>query len=96
VKTGGYLILWLAIFLVTLLRSDHAHTPGHQSVIVEDRVAITGDVLVHAVQLVAPEAGYAHEMDQDLARATRIALLSRDLTLATPHLSSPFVTPSRE
>jgi len=73
------------------------HTPGHQSVIVEDRIAITGDVLVHALQLVAPEVGYVHEMDQDLARQTRIALLSRGLTLATPHLTEPFiVTPTRE
>jgi len=69
------------------------HTPGHQSVIVDDQLAITGDVLVHALQLVAPEAGYAHEMDPDLARETRITLLSKGLTLATPHLTEPFVAP---
>jgi len=71
------------------------HTPGHQSVIVEDQVAITGDVLVHAIQLVAPEIGYSQEMDPDLARETRIALLSKGLRLATPHLTEPFITTDR-
>ncbi|MEV4618801.1 MBL fold metallo-hydrolase [Asanoa sp. NPDC049573] len=76
------------------------HTPGHQSVLVEaaaDTVLITGDLLVHAVQLVAPETAYAHEMDPDVARTTRMALL-RDLAardgraaLAVPHLGDPFV-----
>lgn len=74
------------------------HTPGHQSVLLEhDRAAvlITGDLLVHAVQLVDPTQPYAHEVDPATARVSREALL-RDLAarpsavLATPHLTEPF------
>lgn len=71
------------------------HTPGHQSVLVDDGdqlFAITGDLLVHALQLVAPETRYTHEMDSDLARASRIALLAKADVLATPHLTEPFLT----
>ncbi|GAB3144201.1 hypothetical protein GCM10027290_22000 [Micromonospora sonneratiae] len=75
------------------------HTPGHQSVLVEGgrrQIAITGDVLVHAVQLVNPDVGYRYEDDQEIARVTRQALLaeagSRHTLLATAHLRQPFVT----
>lgn len=67
------------------------HTPGHQSVVVHDTLAITGDLLVHALQLVAPELGYAHEMDPLRAKESRLALLSTVDELATPHLTEPFV-----
>ena len=83
------------------------HTPGHQSVLLEtgeESVLITGDLLVHAVQLIAPEMSYAHEVDPSTARESRVRLL-RELAgrpsalLATPHLSRPFVelspSPSR-
>jgi glyoxylase-like metal-dependent hydrolase (beta-lactamase superfamily II) len=73
------------------------HTPGHQSVLVEagDRqVIVTGDVLVHAVQLADPDLPYAYEADPALARETRRALLAggRDAgaVLATAHLTRPF------
>lgn len=76
------------------------HTVGHQSVLVEDRadqVVVTGDVLVHAVQLVNPDVSYHFEDDPDQARHTRRSLLSRAKdaggTLATAHLSDPFVRP---
>ncbi|WDV55352.1 MBL fold metallo-hydrolase [Streptomyces coeruleorubidus] len=39
------------------------HTPGHQSVLVADRrelALVTGDLLVHALQLLHPELAYAH------------------------------------
>lgn len=74
------------------------HTPGHQSVVLEtdgETVLLTGDLLVHAVQLVAPELSYAHEVDPATARESRVKLL-RELAarpsalLATPHLSEPF------
>ncbi|HZE48453.1 MAG TPA: MBL fold metallo-hydrolase [Jatrophihabitantaceae bacterium] len=72
------------------------HTPGHQSVLVEDgdtTVAITGDLLVHAIQLIDPELEYAYETDPGQARASRINLLNqlsgRD-ALATSHLGEPF------
>jgi glyoxylase-like metal-dependent hydrolase (beta-lactamase superfamily II) len=74
------------------------HTPGHQSVIVRDgstEIVLTGDVLVHAVQLLAPEVGYLFESDQEVARQTRQALLDRTrrhhAVLATAHLNRPFV-----
>jgi glyoxylase-like metal-dependent hydrolase (beta-lactamase superfamily II) len=74
------------------------HTPGHQSVRVRGpwrQVVITGDVLVHAVQLVDPEVGYRFESDQDLARRSRVTLLEdaerRPTVLATAHLTTPFV-----
>ena len=73
------------------------HTPGHQSVLVSGggrRLVITGDVLVHAVQLVAPDVGYTSEADQDTARRTRRELLDEALRtptwLATAHLHQPF------
>ncbi|MER7950499.1 MBL fold metallo-hydrolase [Streptomyces sp. NPDC096079] len=74
------------------------HTPGHQSVLVSSRrehVAVTGDLLVHAVQLLHPELAYAHEQDPALARASRERVLrlrnAEALHLATPHLTEPFI-----
>ncbi|WLS47720.1 MBL fold metallo-hydrolase [Micromonospora profundi] len=71
------------------------HTPGHQSVLLEaadDRMLVTGDLLVHAVQLVDPDLAYAHEMDPDAARRSRTGLLDTlsPVVLATPHLGDPF------
>lgn len=74
------------------------HTPGHQSVLVSsgrERVLITGDLLVHAVQLLHPDVAYAHEADPARARETRVRLLrglSGGGVLATPHLSRAFVS----
>ncbi|MGI5239365.1 MBL fold metallo-hydrolase [Dactylosporangium sp. CA-139066] len=69
------------------------HTPGHQSVIVDgdrDQVIITGDALVHAVQLVAPAVAYRYEADPEAARRTRERLVEtacrRHAVLATAHL----------
>ncbi|WP_024877948.1 MBL fold metallo-hydrolase [Saccharomonospora piscinae] len=74
------------------------HTPGHQSVLVRDhgeQILITGDVLVHAVQLVAPNVAYRFEADPALARRTRRALLDAagewPTWLATAHLTRPFL-----
>jgi glyoxylase-like metal-dependent hydrolase (beta-lactamase superfamily II) len=74
------------------------HTPGHQSVLLEaadERLLLTGDLLVHAVQLVDPELAYAHEEDPETARTSRVTLLhtlaaTGPTLLATPHLGSPF------
>jgi glyoxylase-like metal-dependent hydrolase (beta-lactamase superfamily II) len=75
------------------------HTPGHQSVLVESgdkTLAITGDLLVHAVQLVDPTVAYAHEMDPVTARDTRVRLLralaEHGGTVATSHLTEAFLT----
>lgn len=76
------------------------HTPGHQSVLVEGgrhSIMITGDVLVHAVQLAAPDVAYRLEDDQDTARRTRHTLLAEARThhhlLATAHLNHTFHRP---
>lgn len=74
------------------------HTPGHQCVLVEagdQQVLLTGDLLVHAVQLGNVEVGYAHETDPELAAASRrelLASLRPEALLGTPHLNTAFVT----
>lgn len=76
------------------------HTPGHQSVVIrhdDEHIVITGDVLVHAIQLANPDVGYAFEEDRTTARDTRHALLSDAIAnraiLATSHLNQPFLMP---
>lgn len=60
----------------------------------DERLLITGDLLVHAIQLVDPDLAYAHEEDPATARASRTTLL-RTLTahgpalLATPTWAPP-------
>ena len=68
------------------------HTPGHQVVLVgDDRpLVITGDLLVHAVQLADPTVTYAHDADPELARTSRLRLFSQAAELATSHLTDPF------
>ncbi|MFB6894204.1 MBL fold metallo-hydrolase [Kitasatospora sp. NPDC056327] len=84
---------------VTLLPTP-GHTPGHQSVLVTGgggRLLITGDVLVHAVQLVAPGVRYLYEADPATARRSREHLLAEarrtGTVLATAHLNRPFIHP---
>ncbi|TDB76570.1 MBL fold metallo-hydrolase [Micromonospora sp. KC723] len=80
------------------LLSTPGHTPGHQSVLVDagdERLLLTGDLLVHTVQLVDPALAYAHEMDPETARTSRSILLHTlaegpPTLLATPHLGAPF------
>ncbi|MET8479191.1 MBL fold metallo-hydrolase [Streptomyces clavifer] len=74
------------------------HTPGHQSVLVADgreRALVTGDLLVHALQLLHPELAYAHEADPEAARHSRERMFGGEtampLHLATPHLTEPFL-----
>jgi glyoxylase-like metal-dependent hydrolase (beta-lactamase superfamily II) len=66
------------------------HTPGHQSVLVGDEMLITGDLLVHAVQLLHPDVAYANEMDPGQARETRRRILNQELSLAVSHLGRPY------
>lgn len=73
------------------------HTPGHQSILVtggDIELVLTGDVLVHAVQLADPTVAYKYESDPDQARETRVELLAarqRGAVLATPHLREAFI-----
>ncbi|MEU4239360.1 MBL fold metallo-hydrolase [Actinoplanes sp. NPDC026619] len=73
------------------------HTPGHQTVLVEDgddSLLVTGDLLVHAIQLLHPALAYASDMDPERARATRTRALAeaarRGTTLAVSHLGAAF------
>jgi glyoxylase-like metal-dependent hydrolase (beta-lactamase superfamily II) len=74
------------------------HTPGHQSVLIEDgddSLLITGDLLVHAVQLLHPELAYASDMDPETARMSRERMLEyvadRNTITATSHLGTAFL-----
>ncbi|MFI5935617.1 MBL fold metallo-hydrolase [Actinoplanes sp. NPDC051494] len=67
------------------------HTPGHQSVLVEsgdETLLVTGDLLVHAVQLVRPELDYSFDMNPEAARKSRAAMLNTGTVLAVSHLST--------
>jgi glyoxylase-like metal-dependent hydrolase (beta-lactamase superfamily II) len=82
---------------VTLVPTP-GHTVGHQSVVVasgDRRVLVTGDALVHAVQLVDPDVAYRFEADTGQAAVTRRGLLARTGTgvavVASAHLGRPFV-----
>ncbi|MET3427176.1 glyoxylase-like metal-dependent hydrolase (beta-lactamase superfamily II) [Actinoplanes tereljensis] len=73
------------------------HTPGHQTVLVEDgddSLLVTGDLLVHAIQLLYPELAYASDMDPGRAHASRAkalaAAVARGTTLAVSHLGPAF------
>jgi glyoxylase-like metal-dependent hydrolase (beta-lactamase superfamily II) len=73
------------------------HTPGHQSVLLDDAVLFTGDLLVHAVQLVDPALAYAHDDAPERARESRTRWLDRHAgILATAHLGEPFVDRSSD
>lgn len=74
------------------------HTPGHQSVVVDDhRLVVSGDVVLHPVHLVDENATYVYDEDPATAAVTRATLLGRirerDGLLAAPHLPAPFVRP---
>ncbi|MFI6639091.1 MBL fold metallo-hydrolase [Streptomyces sp. NPDC050504] len=86
---------------VTLVPTP-GHTAGHQSVLVEGgsrSIVVTGDALVHAVQLANPAVSYRSERDAVTARSSRERLLGdarrREALLATAHLNRPFI-PARE
>ncbi|GAA4181789.1 MBL fold metallo-hydrolase [Streptosporangium oxazolinicum] len=69
------------------------HTPGHQVVQVGDLV-LTGDVVLHPVQLEDPRVPYLYDADPELAAATRVELLDRVRaeggTIGTAHFAEPF------
>ena len=74
------------------------HTPGHQSVVVAagaDLLVLAGDVFVHALQVLDPAAGYAHDADPALAERTRAGMLDllaeRSGRLGTAHLRAPYL-----
>ncbi|WP_433300815.1 MBL fold metallo-hydrolase [Actinoplanes sp. CA-030573] len=73
------------------------HTPGHQSVLAsegDESVLISGDLVVHMIQLLHPEVAYASDMDPEEARATRRRIVQEVIdqgsTVAVSHLGVPF------
>jgi glyoxylase-like metal-dependent hydrolase (beta-lactamase superfamily II) len=73
------------------------HTPGHQSVWAyqgSESLLVTGDLLVHAIQLVDPDLAYANDVDPVTARATRRTVLddvrARGSAVAVSHLGTEF------
>jgi glyoxylase-like metal-dependent hydrolase (beta-lactamase superfamily II) len=70
--------------------SSPGHTPGHQCVLVADELLITGDLLVHAIQLLHPDLAYGHDMDADAARDSRASLLAQGHALVSSHLGEAF------
>ena len=74
------------------------HTPGHQSVLLTggtESILVTGDLLVHAVQLVDPGLAYSHDMDAERGQVSRretlAAAAARGSELAVAHLGRPFL-----
>ncbi|WP_245899145.1 MBL fold metallo-hydrolase [Nonomuraea indica] len=70
------------------------HTPGHQIVRV-GKLAITGDLVLHPVQLADPGIHYVYDDDQEAAAATRAEVLAglraERAILATAHFPDPFL-----
>ena len=73
------------------------HTPGHQVALLHagpETLAVTGDLLVHALHLLDPSLEYLFDSDPRAARASRIGLLAElapgHSTLATSHPTEPF------
>ena len=72
------------------------HTPGRVSVVIasRDRAAvITGDVIVHPVQVAEPDCAFRFDMDVDAARRMRYRLLERieveGMTVVGGHFPAP-------
>jgi glyoxylase-like metal-dependent hydrolase (beta-lactamase superfamily II) len=74
------------------VRVVHApgHTPGHQCVEVGDLI-VTGDALLHPVQLADPTITYAYDEDPERAVVSRLALLDRAAIIAPGHFPQAFV-----
>lgn len=70
------------------------HTPGHQIARAGD-LAMTGDLVLHPVQLDDPAVRYLYDDDPDRAAATRAEVLAElraeHTILATAHFSEPFL-----
>ncbi|MER6949516.1 MBL fold metallo-hydrolase [Nonomuraea sp. NPDC000554] len=76
------------------VRLTPGHTPGHQIARVGE-LAMTGDLVLHPVQLADPRVRYLYDDDAEQAVATRVEVLdglrAERAVLATAHFSDPFV-----
>ncbi|MFB4283787.1 MBL fold metallo-hydrolase [Nonomuraea sp. MTCD27] len=70
------------------------HTPGHQIARVGE-LAVTGDLVLHPVQLDDPAIRYVYDDDQEAAARTRAEVLAElraeRAIIATAHFSEPFL-----
>lgn len=72
------------------------HTPGHCSVVLEsngERAVITGDVMIHPVQIAEPDWQQHGDSDKELAINTRTHFIDqhcdRDVLILGSHFDSP-------
>jgi glyoxylase-like metal-dependent hydrolase (beta-lactamase superfamily II) len=70
------------------------HTAGHMAYLVENRLLIWGDIVhVPGVQFAQPTAGWAYDVDADMAVQSRLRLMQRaadeGLMVAGAHLDFP-------
>jgi glyoxylase-like metal-dependent hydrolase (beta-lactamase superfamily II) len=76
------------------------HTPGHSSVVVDEKLVLLGDVVVHPVQLVDPAVRYVSDADHERARTTRVETLQwlagEQLLVGVPHFFGAFGRIRRE
>ncbi|SPL94248.1 putative Zn-dependent hydrolase [[Actinomadura] parvosata subsp. kistnae] len=76
------------------VRHTPGHTPGHQ-IARAGELAMTGDLVLHPVQLDDPSVPYLYDDDQDAAVRSRTevlaALRAERAILATGHFSEPFL-----
>jgi glyoxylase-like metal-dependent hydrolase (beta-lactamase superfamily II) len=70
------------------------HTPGHRSVVVDDAVLLSGDLLHLPIQAVNPSWRSSHDEDPALGARSRAAVLGRarddGLLIGVPHFARPF------
>src|SRR4029077_5799033 len=60
------------------LRPTPGHPPGHVSIAIESRgkrAIVTGDMMHNPIQLARPDDTARFDMDQDMARRTRVAFI---------------------
>ncbi|MFC4111487.1 MBL fold metallo-hydrolase [Nonomuraea zeae] len=76
------------------VHSAPGHTPGHQIARTGD-LAMTGDLVLHPVQLADPSIRYLYDDDHEAAGRTRAEVLgglrAERAILATAHFSEPFL-----
>ncbi|GAA2208672.1 hypothetical protein GCM10009850_041300 [Nonomuraea monospora] len=76
------------------VRHTPGHTPGHQIARVGE-VAMTGDLVLHPVQLDDPSLPYVYDDDQEAATRSRTEVLAglraERAILASAHFSEPFL-----
>ncbi|MGZ5349062.1 MAG: MBL fold metallo-hydrolase [Actinomycetota bacterium] len=70
------------------------HTPGHRSVLVDDAVLLTGDLLHLPIQAANPSWPSSHDEDPELGARSRTAVLGRAAAagplIGVPHFARPF------